>query len=114
MSQYQNEANLIGYVGSDAETSESNGTKRTVLSLATKRSWKDENEQWQSRTEWHNIVAWNGAATVAAQLKKGNHVRIKGELRTRDYEVDGIKHKITEIVASEVHNLRPERRDEAE
>lgn len=114
MSQYLNEINLIGYVGNDAETSDSNGTKRTLLSVATKRSWKDDKEEWQSRTEWHNIVAWNGTATVGAQLKKGNHVRIKGEMRSREFEVDGLKHKVFEVVASEVHNLRPDRREETE
>jgi single-strand DNA-binding protein len=114
MSQYLNEVNLIGYVGDDAETSETNGTKRTLLSVATKRSWKDDKEQWQSRTEWHNVVAWNGTAAVAAQCKKGNHVRIKGEMRSREIEIEGVKHKVFEVVASEVHNLRPERREAAE
>ena len=114
MSQYLNEVNLIGYLGNDPEstTSEDNRT-RTRLSLATKRSWKDDKDEWQSRTEWHHIVAWNGTATLAAHLKKGNHIRIKGELRHREYEVDGVTQKGYEIVASEVHNLRPETHTEA-
>ena len=57
---------------------------------------------------------WNGAATIAAQLRKGNHVRIKGELHSREYEHEGVMRRAFEVVASEIHNLRPERKEEAE
>ena len=72
MSQYQNEVNLIGYVGNDADTATTEGgVVRTRLSLATKSFWQNEQQQWQSRTEWHDVVAWAGTATIAAQFKKG-------------------------------------------
>jgi single-strand DNA-binding protein len=30
----------------------------TVLSLATKRSWKDSKGEWQSQTEWHRVTCF--------------------------------------------------------
>jgi len=30
-----------------------------VLSVATQQSWKDSNDEWQARTEWHRVVAFN-------------------------------------------------------
>jgi single-strand DNA-binding protein len=112
MSQYLNEVHLIGYVGNDAQVSDHDGPTR--ISIATKRSWQNEQKEWQSRTEWHDVVAWNAVAAVAGQLRKGNHVRIKGELRSREYVHDGVKHRTYEVVANEVHNFNPERKEETE
>ncbi len=83
---YFNGTVLIGYLGSDTEQRESkSGAKCTVLSLATKRSWKNAEGKYESRTYWHR-VAWNRLAEFAATLKKGMHVQLVGELRTRVYE----------------------------
>jgi hypothetical protein len=41
----------------------SNGSKSTVLSVATQRSWKNPQDEWSSKTEWHRIcVLWNPSA----------------------------------------------------
>jgi single stranded DNA-binding protein len=62
---------------------------RAVLSLATKSSWKPkDSDRWQSRTDWHRIVAWFPLAEVARTLAKGDHVIFQGELRTNQYERD--------------------------
>jgi single-strand DNA-binding protein len=116
MSQYQNEVNIIGYVGSDADSSQSaTQVTRTRFSVATKRFWKPaDSSTWENRTDWHDVVAWAGVGTAAAQLKKGSYVRVRGELRSREYEREGVKHKTYEIVANEIHNLRPDKRDETE
>jgi single-stranded DNA-binding protein len=37
-----------------------NGTSVVKFSVATKRSWKDTNDEWQERTQWHQVVViWN-------------------------------------------------------
>ena len=47
-----NRLTLIGFLGQDAEQRFTpQGTPYTSLSLATKTSWKDQNGDWQSRTE---------------------------------------------------------------
>jgi len=50
-----------------------NGDTFTVLSVATQQSWKDANDEWQSKTEWHRVVAFNRLATALADtLHKGD------------------------------------------
>ncbi len=54
---YQNSVDLMGLLGSDAESRTTrDGVPFTVLSLATKRSWKDGQGKWQSRTDWHRVI----------------------------------------------------------
>jgi hypothetical protein len=54
-----NQLSIIGFFGKNAETkSLANGTPVTKFSVATKRSWKDENDTWQPRTQWHNVIAF--------------------------------------------------------
>ncbi|MGH9397927.1 MAG: single-stranded DNA-binding protein, partial [Terriglobia bacterium] len=91
---YYNITILVGYLGSDAEQRETkSGAKYTVLSLATKRSWKNAQGEYESRTYWHRAVAWNRLAEFAATLKKGMHVQLVGQLRTRVYEKECGNHK---------------------
>ncbi len=58
-----NQLSIIGFVGKNAETrSLPNGTPVTKFSVPTKRSWKDENDTWQEKTQWHNVVAFGKAS----------------------------------------------------
>ena len=104
---YQNRASLIGFLGKDAEVCTTNSkTPHTVLSLATKRSWKDrESGEYQSHTTWHRCVAWGKLGEFAATLTKGAHLQIEGEIRTREYTQKGPGKKAVEVTKSitEVH-----------
>src|SRR5207244_9470819 len=84
---YQNRATLIGFLGKDAEVKTTrNNASFTVLSLATKRSWKDrESGDRMSETTWHRCIVWGKLGEFAATLTKGAHVQIEGEIRTREY-----------------------------
>lgn len=83
-----NQLSIIGFIGKNAETKYlANGTQVTKFSVATKKSWKDEHEQWQERTQWHNVIAFGkGFAQLADRLAKGAHVFVQGELTTREYD----------------------------
>jgi single-strand DNA-binding protein len=71
-----NRLTLIGFTGGDAETkSGNNGSTFTVFSVATKRSWKNGDDEWDSRTEWHRCLAFGKLGEFAAGLKKGAHVQ---------------------------------------
>ena len=84
---YLNRLTLIGFIGGDAETKTiSNGSTFTALSVATQRSWKNSEGAWESRTEWHRCVSFGRLADFAATLKKGAHVQVEGELRSREHE----------------------------
>ena len=56
-----NQLSIIAFLGKDAETkSLPNGTPVVKFSAATKRSWKDDNNEWQEKTQWHQVVViWN-------------------------------------------------------
>jgi single-strand DNA-binding protein len=83
-----NQLSIIGFIGKDAETKYlPNGTPVTKFSVATKKSWKDENNEWKEKTQWHNVVAFGkGFEQLADRLVKGAHVFVQGELTTREYD----------------------------
>ena len=112
---YQNRATLIGFLGQDAgvHATKTNQTPYTVLSLATKRSWKDrETGQRISETTWHKCVAWGRLADFAATLTKGAHLQIEGDIRTREYtprpggkDAVEVKKTVTEIRVTSISKL---------
>lgn len=104
---YQNRTTLIGFLGKDAEKrTTQNDIPYTVLSLATKDSWKDREGVWQSRTEWHRCIVWGAKfADFAAGLKKGAHLQVEGELRSREYQKDGVTHRVVEIRTKSILKL---------
>jgi single-strand DNA-binding protein len=84
-----NSIQIIGFAGQDPERRQvkGNGASYTVLSVATQRSWKDTQDEWHSKTEWHRIIAWNGLGErIAASLRKGDHVLIEGTLVSSSFE----------------------------
>jgi single-strand DNA-binding protein len=88
---YKNAVNLIGFVGKDAEVkaAQDNSTNFTVLSVARKESWKNkQTNEWESRTEWHRVLAFGKLGDFAATLTKGAHIEVEGTLRGRDQRVE--------------------------
>jgi single-strand DNA-binding protein len=75
---YLNAVTLVGFVGADPEQRQARngGAKFTVLSVATQRSWKNADDEWSSKTEWHRVVLFRPrlAERVAATIKKGDHL----------------------------------------
>lgn len=113
---YQNRLSLIGFTGKDGERKfTQSGVPFTILSVATKASWKNKDTgEWESRTEWHRVVAWSKLGEFALSLKSGAHVQIEGELRSREYQQDGINRRVWECKASRIAKLdRIERADES-
>jgi single-strand DNA-binding protein len=92
-----NRLTLIGFVGADAEEkTNSKGSPYTMFTVATNSSWKNEAGAWQSKPEWHRCVANGKLANFASTLKKGAHVHIEGELRSREFEKNGVTQKTFE------------------
>ena len=87
---YLNSVTLVGFVGSDPQQYQAkrNAAKTTVLSVATRRSWKNAQDEWISKTEWHRIAIFRPqlAAQVAESVKKGSHIAVTGELVSSTYE----------------------------
>jgi single-strand DNA-binding protein len=84
---YQNKVNLIGFLGSDAEVRNANNRSFTILSVATKSSYKDKKSgERVSHTEWHSCVVFGKLSEFASTLKKAAHIQVEGELRSREYD----------------------------
>jgi single-strand DNA-binding protein len=99
-----NKVILIGNLGRDAETKYTpSGTPVTRFSVATSRSWKDQQtNEWKEETNWTNVVLWR-QENIANYLTKGRQVYVEGRLQTRSYDdKDGKKVYATEVVAEDV------------
>ena len=87
---YLNSVTLVGFVGADPEhrQAKGNGAKFTVLFVATQCSWKNSEDEWVSRTEWHRVCIFRPrlAEHIATAIKKGAHILIEGELFSSTYE----------------------------
>jgi len=95
---YSNKVTLIGFLGNDAEVRTNNDRSLTTLSLATKSSYKKDGK-YIEHTEWHRCVVFGKLGEFAATLRKGAHVQVEGELRSRKY--DSTK-KCTEVTVWEI------------
>jgi single-strand DNA-binding protein len=97
---YINKVQILGNLTRDPELKAlPSGTKVTSFSLATNRSWKDQNGAKQEAVEYHNVVSFAKPAELIAQYcKKGSSLYIEGRLQTRSWDKDGVKQYRTEIV----------------
>ena len=106
---YLNRITLIGFLGSDAEVSTANNSTFTLLSLATKSSYKDKKTgEYVSHTEWHRAIVWGKLAEYAKTLTKGAHLLIEGELRSREYvdkNNNDLKRRVWEVRADSILKL---------
>ena len=103
---------LIGNLGKDPEVkSFDNGGKIANFTVGvTERGYKTKDgKEIPDHTEWFNCsVRQSGLAGVVEQyVKKGNKVYVEGKLRTREYEKDGQKKYLTELVVDNMELLTP-------
>lgn len=99
-----NRVTIIGNVGREPEMRFTpNGNPVTSFPVAVNDRYKS-GEEWQERTEWFNVVAWNRLAETCNEfLNVGSKVYIDGRQQTRSWEgQDGQKKYRTELIASRV------------
>jgi single-strand DNA-binding protein len=114
MNNLKNSVRLIGHLGQNPDVKNlSNGKKLTRLSLAVNESYKNDNGERITDTQWHNITVWGKQAELAEKLlKKGSEVAIEGKLSNNTYvDKDGIKRYATDIVLSEFMLLGGKKQD---
>lgn len=110
-----NKVILIGNLGRDPEIRHlESGASVGKFSIATNESYRDKNNEWQTITEWHEVVVWRALADRAEQsLKKGMLVYVEGKLRTRKWQdQNGNDRYTTEVVANTFRIL--ERKDKSD
>mgnify|MGYP000928861172 CR=1 FL=1 len=97
-----NKVILVGNLGRDPEVRMTQaGNKIVNFSLATSERWRDKNSgEQREKTEWHRVVLFDERLAEVAEkyMKKGSKVYLEGQIQTRDYEKDGQKHYVTEVV----------------
>lgn len=97
-----NRATLDGFLGDDPRVSVlQSGSKVMQIRVATSERWKDKNSgEDKEHTEWHSVVIYSDWLVEALKkvLKKGSRCVVEGQLRTREWEKDGVKRYSTEIV----------------
>jgi single-strand DNA-binding protein len=106
MAKSVNKVILIGNLGKDPEVKYTqSGMAVARFSLATTDRVKDKDGNWQDRTEWHNLVAFQRTAEIAAEyLKKGGKVYIEGRLHSDSWDdkETGQKKYKTEIIVNDL------------
>ena len=105
---YQNRITLIGFLGQDATTRTANNASFTVLSLATKSSYKDKKTgEYNGHTEWHRCIVWGRLSEYAKTVTKGAHLAVEGELRSRERtdKKTNAKERVWEVRVSSILKL---------
>lgn len=109
MAKSVNKVILLGNVGKDPEIrSTGGGTMVASFGLATTDRAKDQQGNWQDRTEWHNIVAYGRLAEIIRDyVKKGHKLFIEGRITTRNWDdkETGQKRYRTEIIVNDLSLL---------
>ncbi|MCP3848692.1 MAG: single-stranded DNA-binding protein [Gammaproteobacteria bacterium] len=100
-----NEVTLIGFLGDKPEIRVTqNRSKIANFNMATTESWKDKkNGEKKQVTEWHRVVVMdNKLACIVEQLAaKGSLVYVKGKIRKKKWEYQGVERTATDILARE-------------
>lgn len=111
--------NLVYLIGRLCEEPEiktlEDGKSLLTVNLAVQRSFK--NEEGVYETDFIRCILWNGIASHTSEYcKKGDLVGVKGRIQTKNYEVDGEKKYVTEVVVDKVSFLaaKSERQQENE
>lgn len=103
-----NKIELIGNLGKTPDVKVlDGGAKVATFTLATTEPayTTQQGKQMPAKTEWHNIVAWGGIATIAERfLAKGQQVYVEGKMRYRSFEDTNTHQKryVAEVVCSNI------------
>jgi single-strand DNA-binding protein len=101
-----NKVILIGNLGKDPEVKYTpSGMAVARFTLATNERTKDKDGNWQDKTEWHNLVAFQRTAEIVGEyLKKGRSCYVEGKLQTSSWDdkESGQKKYRTEIIVNDL------------
>ena len=82
------------------------GRQIATFFLATHFSWKDEDSEWQTHTDWHRISVFRESTIgwIKDTLKKGDMVYVEGKLSNHSW-IDKFQQKrfTTHVVIEDFH-----------
>jgi single-strand DNA-binding protein len=84
----------------EAKTVGSAGAQVSEFGCAVNKMRKDDG------ADFFNVKAWGKQAEYASKyLEKGQRVSISGRMESRDYEKDGVKRTVWDLVADQINGL---------
>lgn len=97
-----NKVILVGNVGKDPDIRyTANNEPVANFTIATSSKYNG-NEV----TEWHRVSCFGKVAEIVEKyIGKGSQLYVEGRLRTREYDKNGQKHYVTEIIANTIQML---------
>jgi single-strand DNA-binding protein len=103
-----NRVNLIGNLATDVEIREVGEDKKVAsFLLAVGRGGRD------AGADFVGVSVWDRQAELCAEyLSKGRRIGLDGYLRSRDWEEDGKRRRVVEVVGTRVDFLGGPRREE--
>ena len=106
-----NKVEIQGFLGKDAVIKTfDNGRTLINISVATNESYKNQQDEWVTNTNWHNVAVWRNKNDDKLEfLKKGALVIVNGKLNNRKYtDKHGQNRYFTEIIAKSIEQIKPE------
>lgn len=103
--------NKITIIGNVVHTPQMRATQTGLsvcnFSVAVRRRFKNA-QTGEYDTDFFEVQAWRQLAELCEKhLEKGKKVAVVGAMQSRDYEKDGVKKRIWELLADEVEFLTP-------
>ena len=103
--------NKITIIGNVVHTPQMRATQSGLsvcsFSVAVRRRFKNA-QTGEYDTDFFEVQAWRQLAELCEKhLEKGKKVAVVGAMQSRDYEKDGVKKRIWELLADEVEFLTP-------
>lgn len=93
---------LVGRLVQDPEVIErENGNKVSRVTLAVNRKFKASDGTYH--TDFIDCVLWNNfAKNVSEYCSKGDLIGVRGRIQVDSFEKDGVKRKITDVIAENI------------
>lgn len=110
-----NKVMLIGHLGDHVKIHFFEAERSVArFPLATNETYTDKITGTKTTTtEWHNIVVKNKLAEICEKfLNKGDKIYCEGKIKSREWELDGIKKFITEIHVVDINFLTSKQHQE--
>lgn len=102
-----NKAILVGHLGNDPDTKNTQGGLTIcTISLATTSVRKDRDGNKVEETQWHRVVFFGKLAEIADEyLRKGALIYVEGSIKYETYEKDGETKYTTKIIGDQLQML---------
>lgn len=97
-----NHAVLIGRLTRDVEVRKTQSDKSVAsFTVAVNKPYNKEHDHPEA--DFFGCVAWEGRADfISKYFKKGDKIAVAGRLQTREWEKDGAKQRVVELLVEDV------------